>query len=168
MRGRPLASLTAFFLILLPSLQLTAAYLLLDDQFLEMKKNTLASRCKVADIAPALNALPPGTVLSSINDTPEVLWRTHHRTIAGNYHHNIPGLLDHFYLWRSTAPDERARRLVEQRKIDYVLGCDIVPNEMKLNGGQPTLANRVAAGEVIDWLPAHEKIGHWQLYRTKP
>ncbi len=168
LRGRPLASLTAFVLILLPSLQLTAAYLLLDDQFLEMKKNTLASRCKVTDIAPVLNALPPGTVLSSINDTPEVLWRTHHRTIAGNYHHNIPGLLDHFYVWRSTAPDERARRLVEQRKIDYILGCDIVPNEMKRNGGQPTLASRVAAGEVIDWLAAHEKIGHWQLYRTKP
>lgn len=166
LRGKPLASLGAVSLILLPSMQLLLAYVLLDERAVEMKKNNLSSRCKVTDIAPVLNALPEGTVLAHINDGPELLWRTPHRIIAGNYHHNVSGLLDYFHLWRSIAPDEHAQRLVAQRKIDYIIGCDLVPDMLTRNQGQPTLASRIAAGEAIDWLPVHETIGHWRLYRT--
>ncbi len=165
LNGRHREQVLALFFILLPSLQLVLALLLLNEKADEPQNQASASRCRLADVAAALNSLPPGTLLASINDGPEILWRTPHRTIAGNYHHNVQGLLDHFRLWRSTAPDEQAQRLVEQRKIDYVLGCDKVSESMRLNDGQPTLASRVANGASIDWLPRHEKIGRWHLYR---
>ncbi len=165
LNGRYRDQFIALCLILFPSMQLVLALLLFDEHAEARANKASASRCKLADVAPALNTLPPGTLLASINEGPEVLWRTQHRTIAGNYHHNVQGLLDHFRLWRSIAPDEQARRLAEERKIDYVLGCEEVPEVLKLNHGQPTLASRVASGTPIDWLPRHEKIGRWHLYR---
>lgn len=165
LHGRYRQQILALIFILFPSLQLAAVGLLMDNETLQREKNGSALRCKVADIADALNALPPGTVLAPINEGPELLWRTHHRTIAGNYHHNVSGLLDHFNAWRSVASDDQARRVMDERKVDYVLGCENVPDSMKLNQGLPTLASRVAQGTAIDWLPHHEKIGHWHLYR---
>ncbi len=161
---RPLEQLMALLLIVLPSVQLITAYLLLKSDAKEQIQAEAESPCKLSDIADTLNFLPAGTVLAPINEGPELLWRTHHRIIAGNYHHNVQGLLDHFYLWRSVAPDESAKRLVDARKVDYILSCDFVPDELKLNNGQLTLASRLAAGESLDWLPEARKTGHWRLY----
>lgn len=165
---RPWTLLATFALMLLPSLQLISAYFLLENEEAKQNKAAAKVQCKLADISAKLNALPVGTVLTSINDGPELLWRTHHRTIAGNYHHNIQGIRDLFAIWRSTGSDQQARELVDQRGIIYVLGCDQVPDKLKRHNGQPTLASRVAAGEAIDWLPRHEKLGHWHLYWRNP
>lgn len=86
---------------------------------LEQTQTTSAS-CELAPAAQALNTLAPGTVLLPLNDAPELLYRTHHRVIAGNYHHNIDGLSDYFAFWlgRDIEP------VIVRRQVRYVLLCE--------------------------------------------
>ncbi len=153
-------------LILAPILQLLSVWLLKKDDagFAGMTNST--AHCRISDIASALSALPAGTVLTPINHGPELLWRTPHRIIAGNYHHNIQGLLDHHRLWKSEIPDEQAIRLVADRRVDYLLACGSPTQASVRLTERRTLTDRASAGERIAWLSAPSKIGHWWVYRT--
>lgn len=149
----------AAWLILLPVFQVCVVMGLAVCQ--PDAKSDGADECRLADISSQLNQLPPGVVLVSINEGPEVLWRTHHRIIAGNYHHNLSGIADLFSLWRSTPPDTMAREVMTRRQVAYVLGCShlrVAPQD------QSTLLGRVSSGQVVDWLPHRERMGSWWLY----
>lgn len=158
----------ALFLIFIPIIQVLLVLLLQKDDVVTNKQNATDNGCYVSEVAETLNSLPAGTILAPLNEGPEILWRTHHRTIAGNYHHNVKGLLDYFHIWRSSIPDDPARRLMDERQIDYILACANEAAAPKLENGQRTLADRMTAGENIDWLSRPQKIGSWWLYRRAP
>ncbi len=156
------------FLIFIPIIQLFMVLALDKQKGINKVLNESDYGCQISDIAGALNSLPTGVILGPVNDTPELLWRTHHKTIAGNYHHNIQGLLDLFHIWRSSAPDEQAKKLIDERGIDYFLVCANEPDPLKLKNGQRSLAVRMTAGDKLDWLAPPQKIGNWWLYRRAP
>ncbi|MGE8318244.1 MAG: hypothetical protein ACN6O3_05810 [Comamonas sp.] len=147
-------------LLLLPPLQVGLALGLAALQPAE-KKDEAKSGCHLADIAQQLNSLPPGTMLASTNLGPELLWRTHHKVVAGNYHHNVSGIVDVFRVWLSLPPDAQAQDIIARRRIDYVLECGLLPIPPKARN---TLLGRVSQGEEISWLPQREQLGAWWLY----
>lgn len=123
-----------------------------------------ADACSIRTIVSRLNALPAGIVLAPLDETGEILWRTHQRTVAGGYHHNIGGLRDYFHIWNSTAPDALAQSILARRGVDYLLACQPPTAPEKESGATPTLLTRAAEGADIPWLPHHETIGRWHLY----
>lgn len=118
--------------------------------------------CTIAEIAPRLNALPAGIILAPLDATPEILWRTHQRTVAGNYHHNIGGLRDYYRIWNSEAPDTQAQAALVRRGVNYLLAC--LPEGDMAKTKSSSLMARVERGIDIPWLSHHETIGRWQLY----
>jgi len=123
-----------------------------------------ADACHFDDALPLLGVLPAGIVLAESNLGAEILFKTHHMIVAGNYHHNVDGLLDDFHMLRDVAPDSTARRLADSRGVDYVLVCSEVGRGLKRGKYERTLAQRLASAEPVDWLPRHEAVGNWRVY----
>lgn len=120
-----------------------------------------AARCDVAPIREALNALPRGSVMSSLNYGPEIIYFTHHDTVAGPYHRNTAGILDSNAFF-GNAPDADARQLLKQREITYVLAC---PDR---NATEGTRAYQLTHGHAPGWLKPlslPEKQGESQDFR---
>jgi len=126
--------------------------------------------CPLATIAPHLNALPPATVLTPVFSGPELLYRTHHRVIAGPYHHNIEGLLDNYRAWLDT-DGAVAAAILRQREIGYVLACTQFQSQLVAEAPARSLAQRAARGDVPGWLeplPWTEGVdAPWRLYRVR-
>lgn len=95
--------------------------------------NISASReCSMSDILPTLNGLSTGIVLSGTDIGPELLYRTRHSIVSGNYHHNISGLKDGFKIMQSYKPYTEAISLIKSRDIRYILMCS---ENLKINRG---------------------------------
>lgn len=155
----------ALLLMFLPLIQLIMAFVPEKDGAIGVNQTSSEKACKLAEVAGFLNTLPSGTFLTPINDGPELLWRTQHRIIAGNYHHNIAGLKDHFDIWESRDPDVRAKDLARKRDIDYFLMC-ASKNPITIDRDKWTLAQRMSAGQSIEWLSSPAKIGGWWFYKN--
>ena len=126
--------------------------------------------CPLESVASALNALPAATILAPVFSGPELLYRTHHRVIAGPYHHNVDGILDNYRAWLDTS-DERALEIIQRRRIDYVLACTNYQAQLRAVAPLRSLAQRAADGDVPSWLiPEPWPTGtesHWKLYRVQ-
>lgn len=125
--------------------------------------------CSLATVADALNQWPPATVLAPLFSGPELLYRSHHRTIAGPYHHNVQGMLDNFRAWLDT-DDATAPEIIQRRGVKYVLGCTRIQHQLKTEP-DPSLAQRVANGNVPEWLkplPWPDGVEtDWRLYQVE-
>lgn len=124
-------------------------------------ENDKKKNCELEQVLPLLNSLPSGVVLASSDLGPEILFKTHHQIIAGNYHHNLDGLTDNFRMLRDTPPDQIASAVAEQRGVDYLLACTNMQPGLGVNA---SLAQRAAAGEPISWLPRHLEKEGWKIY----
>ncbi|WP_340675135.1 hypothetical protein [Paraperlucidibaca sp.] len=120
--------------------------------------------CNLSDALPVLNSIPFGTVLTNPNLGPELLFKTQHRIIAGNYHHNVSGLIDSFKLLRSIEPDKEAKALMKARDISYILSCTEVLGSLRSGRNDKALSQRIAAAEIVDWLSYREVTEDWRLY----
>lgn len=120
--------------------------------------------CQLDSILLKLNAIPIGTILTKPNAGPEILFKTQHNVIAGNYHHNIQGLIDSFDVLYSFAPDNKAQEIASMRNIDYILICAGYDNYLNRAGSERTLVQRMVAGESIGWLPVHQMLVDWRMY----
>ncbi|MEQ1438715.1 hypothetical protein AAG565_05065 [Fontimonas sp. SYSU GA230001] len=158
----------ALCVALLPHAQLIAYQLSLPAAVVEKIRQADAT-CSLAPIADTLNRLPSATFLTPLVSGPEFLYRTHHRVIAGPYHHNADGMLDSFRAWLD-AGDGRVQEILRRRGIGYVLGCVRYQAALQGEAGQRTLMQRVVDGDVPEWLepmpwPAGIQTG-WRLYRV--
>lgn len=160
-------SLIIIIFIMVPVVQLALVSGLKNNAVDLTGAHKSAANCRLSDIAPALNSLPAGTMLTDINDGPELLWRTDHQIVAGNYHHNIKGLLDHHRLWKSVLPDEIAKQIIAERGIDYILACSGLATVPGGADRHPTLFMRATEGQHIEWLQEPVKMGRWWIYRTR-
>lgn len=128
-----------------------------------------ALECPLAKLADPLNKLPAATLLAPVFSGPELLYRTHHRVIAGPYHHNVDGILDNYRAWMDTGSGQ-AREIVHRRKIEYVLACTDYQQQLAAQPPARSLAQRAATGDVPEWLePVPWPSGvetHWRLYKV--
>jgi hypothetical protein len=110
-----------------------------------------ASQCYRTEDYVELAALPAGTVLAASNIGAPILRFTHHRTIAGPYHRNVPGLV--FMLDIFMAAPDRAAEMALRQGIDYVAVCPGNPDSGMLAHWAPTgLMAALMNGEMPSWL----------------
>lgn len=162
------AQVAAFLLTVLGPLQLFA-YIGLNTLFPTAAMSLKARQCNLQPVAASLNQLPAATVLTGIFSGPELLYWTHHRTLAGPYHHNVAGLLDSYRAWLDDGQGP-AREIIAKRHIEYVLGCTHIQRELRAPQQRRTLAERVADGDVPAWLQAQPWPAgmqtDWRLYKV--
>lgn len=125
--------------------------------------------CDLRKIAPLLAAAAGQVVLAPVEDTPELLYRSHILTVGSLYHHGIAGFMKDRAAWRAT-PGQAEPKAVAQTGARYVLFCpqpgryqlvaDLAPHTLwdALNNAAPP-----------PWLQAqaHNQDG-WTLYKIVP
>jgi len=105
-----------------------------------------------ADVAP-LKRLQPGLVVSFVDLGPAILAETKHSVLAAPYHRNGVGNIAAFDLLLSD--DAAAKRVLAQRRIDYVAICPGSPERINFERAAPEgLTARLSRGEVPDYLEA--------------
>ncbi len=123
---------------------------------------------QTASYAP-LAQLPPGLVATDIAYGSFLLALTPHSVLAGPYHHLSRGIVA---AHRSLAePPERARRVLAENRVDYVMICGPRPPDgMTESQRQASLWGKLRAGDVPDWLePIPGQLGQaFVVYRVKP
>lgn len=133
----------------------------------DLESENKSKACQLGEILSVLSGLSASTILSGPNIGPEILFRTQHSIIAGNYHHNIRGLVDSFALRGSVSPDTDAKILMRERGIDYILLCTKTIDALGGRENIRTLSQRMAAEEGSDWLIYQGAAENWRLYRVK-
>lgn len=123
--------------------------------------------CRLDAVLPLISSMPPSIILAEPNIAPEILFKSRHKVIAGNYHHNIRGLLDLFSALRSVEPDTEALNVVSRRGISTILMCNLINSNLLRGNADRTLAQRMAGGELIAWLPKRLSLGDWSIYSQK-
>jgi hypothetical protein len=120
-----------------------------------------------ADVAP-LKRLAPGLVVSFVDLGPAILAETPHSILAAPYHRNGAGNTAAFDLL--LGDDATARRVIEQRRIDYVAICPGSPERINFERAAPDgLVARLSRGEVPDYLEvvAGERAEPLRVFRVR-
>ena len=78
--------------------------------------------CVATDAAAILSRYPGAVVLTDVNDSPELLYRTKILTVGSLYHRNTAGFLRLRAAWR-TAPSETVPAEIDAAGITMVLTC---------------------------------------------
>ncbi|WP_448191446.1 hypothetical protein [Azospirillum sp. sgz301742] len=130
-------------------------------------------RCPYERLMPTIAALRPSlpagaTVMTSLDDGPEIAWWTGLPTIAGNFHRNEAGVLDALLFMGSEAPDLQALGVAEQRRVGLALYC-LRPDE---SNGPGFLISRLRRRAPPPWLAPvalpPDLAGRFILYRKLP
>jgi asparagine N-glycosylation enzyme membrane subunit Stt3 len=116
-----------------------------------------AGTCDIRALAEHFNraesplAAAPRTIATFVFLGPELIFRTPHRVIGTPYHRNVAGLVDNHAVFAGDV--ERARRVIEARKVDYVLICPS-DHEARIyaRAGSDRLYNRLIAEAAPAWL----------------
>ncbi len=118
----------------------------------------------------ALDRLPPGLVLGTIDLGPAILLMTHHTIVAAPYHRNGVGL--RAAIEASAGTQTTVRRVARERGADYLLLCTSVLDEAEAGGPEP-FATSLARGTAPapDWLapvgamPGGSTLRVWRIRR---
>ncbi|HEY1935322.1 MAG TPA: hypothetical protein VGG99_25225 [Acetobacteraceae bacterium] len=126
--------------------------------------------CSVSGLAPMLAPYAGQVLLADVNDTPELLYRTHVLTVGSLYHRGMAGFLRLRAAWRS-GPSEIVPPAVSATGASLVLFCPSSERPL-LVGDLPrdTLLDRLNQGEVPPWLRlvATDPASGNLLYRVVP
>lgn len=88
------------------------------------EQQSVAVRCELRDVMPALTDLPHTTVLAEQDVGPEILYRTNHRVIATPYHRNEEGILyPRFVMSLPSSSTATLRRMLAERDVGLILVC---------------------------------------------
>jgi hypothetical protein len=126
-----------------------------------------AAACETVSSLSALAALPPGRVMAPIDSGPAILAATAHSVFAAPYHRNNAG--NRAMLDAMLAAPDAARRLLADRRVDYVLVCPAAPDQKDFEAMAPDgLAAGLGRGEAPDFLERVELAGapQFSLWRT--
>ncbi len=128
--------------------------------------------CRVSGAVALLAPFPDQVVLSDVNVTPELLYRTRVRTVGSLFHRTPQGFMRLRAAWRSIPEDEAD---VPPALLDtgatLVLACPGAARSALLDGlPHTTLADRLAAGLPPAWLRrvADAGPGGFVLYAVAP
>ena len=110
-----------------------------------------AASCDLTEGVALLASNAGAVVLTDVNDTPEVLYRSRVKTVGSLYHRNIPGFLRLRAAWRSEqavgVPPE-----IDAAEVSLILACPW-PTRSALVADLPadTLYDRLRAGTPPSW-----------------
>ncbi|MDP6343450.1 MAG: hypothetical protein QF491_07960, partial [Alphaproteobacteria bacterium] len=111
-------------------------------------------------------------ILSYLTVASAILYRGPHEVIGTPYFRNREGGRDTLAFFGASDP-ERAREIVDRRRVDLVLACP-ADRESRLyrgDGAKPTLLDRLAAGTAPAWLrpiPLPADLAAWyRLYEVR-
>jgi hypothetical protein len=171
-----LAITRACLIVLSASVFSFAGLLLTPDQPSSTNKQTTefqksaSNASSFAFFCKYLNTLPPKTILCFLDSSPEILYRTHHKTIGSPYHRNSEGILDNYEIL-SAENDVLAQKLIQKRSITLIL-LDKQSNESSFYSNSPnSLYHRLLDGNPPLWvksfpLPENFK-NRFQLYQIQ-
>jgi hypothetical protein len=150
----------AFILLIIPIAAIGAGKFDNDFSAASAKGNSGKSgiNCDMHALAQIMNdrsgyGSHPRLVINSINEGPEILFRTPHTVLAGPYHMDASGNLDAAQFFRTSDPDE-AKAIAQHRGADLVLLC---PSQLEMQvykgaGTNASFAQQLVAGDIPSWL----------------
>jgi hypothetical protein len=108
--------------------------------------------CTTSGAAPLLASHPGEVVLTDVNDTPEILYRTSAVTVGSLYHRNQEGFMRMRAAWR-TAPSDTVPPEIDAAEVTLVLGCKgLYRSAMVDDILTPTLYDQMRTGVPPRWL----------------
>jgi hypothetical protein len=129
--------------------------------------DNLTAKCNVSDVSSALIHANDAIVLTEISDTPEILWRTHARTIGSLYHRSIKAFMLARSAWRS-GPSETVPDAVLATQAGYILACDMNGRSAIIRDlPETTLQDRLDHHAVPPWLHEVAQAGGYHLYSVE-
>ena len=108
-------------------------------------------QCASEDVLSSLNALPLGTILAHPNMAGDILNKTNHRSLSGNYHRNWQGISVQIQV--AISDPVKAGELLLENKIDYVYLCQGA-SETKIykDHNEKGLTAQLSEGVIPDYL----------------
>ncbi len=123
-------------------------------------------------------------IMNSVNDGPELLFRTHHNVLAGPYHMNVSGNLDSTAFFSTMNPNE-ATAIAYHRGVDLVTLCNELPFIYQNSEAEDfashqhaktsntnkveTFAQHLVDGDTLPWLKAssYSNLGNMILLEVR-
>ena len=124
--------------------------------------------CSLRGAAALLAPFGDAIVLSDPNDVPELLYRTHARTVTGLYHRNPAGITRVWEAWRAV-PGPAPSPAFSGTKASLVLVCPHEGRSSMVDGlPKTTLMDRLYAADPPPWLEriAADPSSNYVLYRV--
>lgn len=127
-----------------------------------------ASNCEVMLRNASLDSVPPGLVLSGIDNGARILVWSHHSILASGNHRNVGGNLAAYRAF--LAQPDMAHRLLTKRGVDYVLMCKDGELSRLAEYAPDGLAKTLMEDQAPDWLePIRHSVGKGLLfYAVRP
>ncbi len=125
--------------------------------------------CDIDEAAAALDTLPTGTIMASLDIGPTILRETSHAVVATGHHRADAAIRDVIATFIGTP--EQARTILQRRGVAYVALCtDLVELVNYREGREDSLAARLDANDPPDWLhPVRlEAVSTFRVYRVTP
>lgn len=138
----------------------------------DRSKTVLAARaskapCLAPSAFPELRSWSPARLMVPIDLGSHVLLETPHSVVAAPYHRNEAGILDTFRFFNGAL--EEARAIADARGIDYVVTCPALPEMNGIDlGVEDTLLDRLASGDLPDWLEDVPTAGPLRVLKVTP
>ncbi len=126
--------------------------------------------CRISGAAALLAPYPDQVVLSDVNDTPELLYRTRARTVGSLYHRAPRGFMRLRAAWRAE-PGEVPGPAMASTRATLLLACPgAARSGLVADLPRTTLSDRVQAGAPPPWLHrlADAGPGGYVLYAVTP
>lgn len=127
----------------------------------------LSRACADRGTMAALDALPPGVMLTPVDMAPRLLATTRHAAIAGPYHRNGGAIVDVFKAFRGSP--EAARSIAARRHVTHVLLCARTAGADHYGARiEDSLFARLEEGDPPDWLepvplPENSPLRLWRV-----
>ena len=113
--------------------------------------NEKQAACLSPQVIERLNALPQGLVAANANLAGNLLLKTKHRVMAGNYHRNAQGIVTHIKI--AISEPEAAYELLRSSKADYLFYCESgFETAVYARHNPEGLYAGIGAGERVDYL----------------
>ncbi len=152
--GRKLGVAVALIVLLMPPFPVMATKMALaaTGDAPEPPESLAATRaCRIADVAAALDRLPPATLFAPIDLGPNLLERTHHSVVATGHHRAQAALHDLIAGFLGTP--EEAHALIRRHGADYVVICtDLAETGHYRKRAPQGFAASLEKGQAPDWL----------------
>lgn len=121
------------------------------DAHASATRDAVNDRCLSHDNLARLDTLPPATIMTQINNAPNLITDTHHRVIGSGYHRNNQAIEDVLLFFM--AREEVAHAVAIRRRLDFVFLCQ---NEIELNAEHTDnpdgVLTHLVAGQPLRWL----------------
>jgi len=123
-----------------------------DTAVKKAEASTSKTTCTNAQAVSMIKDLPAGLIIASSDYAPAIIGETDHRSLNGNYHRNVDGLLNSIHTLLGTPPE--AEKIIRKHSVNYILLCPPsgFDRHMINNATDESLIRHLQAGNVPGFL----------------